>query len=231
MSANAFSIGDKVRVNSLHNRISKIAMIASYNSDFTYDVFYDTRTDDGRRESEAEEISVEPTRIAKLQAFEIVSLSQLSSSQKKDYGNIMFKLQDLDSATRYYKSALNSLLLNEKVSFRCNTLECFLDDSDALDIHICHKYLEVIVYKVISCHQWFYFVIRSTNMCSAFIMFLSLGSVHMKAHGSIIISHLIRWHPLFYYLLLLDSSTRLHLLLKDLSRVTCSRPEQENRNT
>ena len=115
MIANIFSVGDRVRVNDIHDGTKKCAMIACCNSDATYDVLYDSRTDDCTKESDEEEVSVQSTRVAKLLPFEMTSLSELQPLQAKEYGNILFKLEDLYSATRYYKSALKSLLRSEKV--------------------------------------------------------------------------------------------------------------------
>ena len=118
MIASIYSVGDRVRVNDIKNCSTKCAMIACCNSDATYDVLYDTRSDDCSRETDEEEVSVKPARVAKLLPFEMTSLSELQPLQAKDYGNIMFKLEDLDSATGYYKSALKSLLRSEKVDHK-----------------------------------------------------------------------------------------------------------------
>ena len=121
MSVETFSVGERVRITSLHNSTRNRAMIACCNSNSTsgtsdnvYDVLYDSMKDCfGKRIDE--ELSVKQSRIEVLQSFEAFSLSAQSSSQKKEYGNILFKLRDFDAAVIYYKSALDSLLLNKTV--------------------------------------------------------------------------------------------------------------------
>ena len=113
MNRNSFTVGQRVRVSDLRSSAKNCAIIASYNLDGTYDIIYDLRSTSSREQSD-EEHSVQHSRIAALLPFELSDMSDQSPWQRKDNGNILFKLNDYNAAILMYKSALNSLLMNRK---------------------------------------------------------------------------------------------------------------------
>ena len=113
MNRNSFTVGQRVRVSDLRSSTKNCAIIASYNFDDTYDIIYDLTSTSSREQSD-EEHSVQHSRIAALLPFELSDMSDQSPWQRKDHGNILFKLNDYNAAILMYKSALNSLLMNRK---------------------------------------------------------------------------------------------------------------------
>lgn len=109
MSEHSFSVGEKVRVSCDVHSLSRRGMVACNNMDKTYDIIYDTKSEFRKKQIE-EEPSVIKSRISSLHPFEIVSRAEQSPSEMKEYGNILFKVHDYDSALQYYRASLDSLL-------------------------------------------------------------------------------------------------------------------------
>lgn len=117
MSEHFFSVGEKVRVSCNVHNLSRRGMVACNNMDTTYDIIYDSKSEFSKKQLE-EEPSVIKSRISSLYPFEIVSRADQSPSEMKEYGNILFKIHDYDSAIQYYRTSLDSLLPAKVVRYR-----------------------------------------------------------------------------------------------------------------
>ena len=109
MSEHSFSVGEKVRVVNDLNNLSRRGMIACNNLDKTYDLIYDNKSE-FCKELPDEEPSVVESRLSALLHFEIDSTAVPSPCEMKEYGNILYKIHDYDSAIRYYRTSLDTLL-------------------------------------------------------------------------------------------------------------------------
>lgn len=110
MSEHTFSVGEKVRVVSDVHKLSRRGMIACHNLDMTYDIIYDNKSE-FYKDLLDEEPSVDESRISSLLDFEIKSTAAPSPSpcKMKEYGNVLFKIRDYDSAIKYYRTSLETL--------------------------------------------------------------------------------------------------------------------------
>lgn len=106
MSSFTFSVGQRVRINSREKNTAVRGMIVCQNADGTYEIMYDSNSEC----FQATDLEL----IAPLEKFESLDLMSQSNIQKKEYGNILFKLRDFAAAILYYKSALHSVL--EKIT-------------------------------------------------------------------------------------------------------------------
>ena len=109
MCERTFSVGEKVRVSCDVHNLSRRGMIACSNLDMTYDIIYDNKSEFCEDQLD-EEPSVTKSRISSLLDFETVNSVDQSPFEMKEYGNILFKIHDYDSAIHHYRTSLDSLL-------------------------------------------------------------------------------------------------------------------------
>jgi tetratricopeptide (TPR) repeat protein len=110
MTEHSFSVGEKVRVMCDVHKLSRRGMIACHNLDMTYDIIYDNKSE-FCKDLLDEEPSVAESRISSLLDFEIDSTAVPAPSpcEMKEYGNILYKIRDYDSAIKCYRTSLDSL--------------------------------------------------------------------------------------------------------------------------
>ena len=102
----SFCIGSKVRV--LHERNGSrqrgtVCLINDEENMVSYDIIYDAHHNE-------EECGVHPSRLSRLEDFELDNLDCYTANQLKEYGNVLFRLKDYDAAVLYYRSSLSTLL-------------------------------------------------------------------------------------------------------------------------
>ena len=112
MSEHSYSVGEKVRVVcDVGNNLSRRGMVACHNLDMTYDIIYDNKSEFCKKLLD-EEPSVVESRMSSLLHFEVDSTAVPSPSpcEMKEYGNLLYKIRDYDSAIQYYRKSLDTLL-------------------------------------------------------------------------------------------------------------------------
>jgi hypothetical protein len=104
------SVGTIVRVQSPDGEASSRAIISFFNDDRTCDIVYHA--------DNIEESSVPQTRIQPLEKFEyeIQSGKMFSVFERKEFGNTLFKLKDLDAAVEMYRSVIRELCAQNYIS-------------------------------------------------------------------------------------------------------------------
>lgn len=120
-----FVVGQEVRI--IHNSYSKKGVIACINYDEKlYDVLYNSTHD-------IEENNIPQTRIHNLESFELPSADTIDKGpdEIKERGNIIFGLQDYETAIQLYLQSLR--LLTEKLSISAGTSVLIQSSRSQLD--------------------------------------------------------------------------------------------------
>jgi hypothetical protein len=121
MEGGTLEVGQHIRFFSKDGSASMTGMISAVNNEQSPST-YDIILDNSDSSAEEEELAVPHYQIRPLEGFELGNIANLSISELKACGNVLFGLKDFTAAARYYQTATQKASKLYKVSIGSNVI-------------------------------------------------------------------------------------------------------------